>query len=126
VTGTLYVLNRDRKASVAVHVDIVKNDWLAGVQQLLARVYVVDGRPVVDNLSGLSARFVDGMLLSAGDGPDPSKDPRGFLGAIQHRIAGTYVFATAPHDDDADCGFHGGAVPHLEPVNVEQAKLAEA
>jgi hypothetical protein len=34
--------------------------------------------------------------------------------------------ATAPHDDDADCGFHGGAVPHLEPVNVEQAKLAEA
>jgi hypothetical protein len=89
---------------MTVHVDLVQNEWLAGKQTRLARFAVVDGRPVVDNFAGVVQSELDYLLT----GPDPAEDPAGFLEGLQYRCCGTYVFATAPHDDDA-CVFGGGA-----------------
>jgi hypothetical protein len=99
------------------HVDIVKNEWLAGYQMVVARVLLEDGavrvdtsdpdvwdpivlRPVVDRESGDEI------------GPDQAEH---FFARLHERLTGDYLFATEPHDEKS-CPFHGQLVMPIEPT----------
>lgn len=107
------------------HVDIVKNEWLAGFQVVVARLRLDHGklelraddpekweeivwRPVYDRESGEEI------------GPDRAEE---FFSRLHERMSGDYLFATVPHDE-GDCPFHNSLVV---PITSEAARqLASA
>ena len=88
---------------MAFHVDVVKNDWLAGIQYPLATIAVDDHGAI-----SLDARNQDPWkdlveeLAGAGD-------PATALAELHTRFNGSHLFATEPHDD-SHCPFHGPPV----------------
>jgi hypothetical protein len=77
-----------------MHVDIVKNEWLAGYQQCIGRIDCnCPSRPDLDAV---------------------------YLGALSEKFDGSYQFITVPHEDK-DCYFSDGigARQLLIPVGEE-------
>lgn len=96
-----------------VHVDVVKNEWLAGYQVVVARLSVIDGRIEVDSpqpdrwRAFLLRPLVD---VKSGESLYPEKDPEHFLEALSVHVNGTYLFATEVHSVE-ECPYEGVVVP---------------
>jgi hypothetical protein len=84
----------------ALHVDVVKNEFLAGYQELVARLSIEDKelrfeswdadiwRPIV--LRPFVMRGSKNVI-------DPDSDPGDFLKQLSSHLNDTYLFATEPH-----------------------------
>ncbi len=88
---------------MALHVDVVKNDWLAGIQYPLATI-------TVDNHGALSldAQHTEpwkDLLEELGTAGNTANA----LANLHTRLNGSHLFATEAHDD-SDCPFHGRPV----------------
>jgi len=84
----------------AEHVDLVKNEWLAGYQVVVARVSAGPAGLMVDTSDPSWEQVV-----RRADDIDPDAEPQAFLGQLSDRIHGSYLFATEPHAESA-CPYH--------------------
>lgn len=86
-----------RLRPAALHVDVVKNEWLAGYQHMVARIFLDDE----DRLSvEADDSSWEATALRPVRGLDPGDDPRAFFYGLAEHLHGTYLFATEPHDDE--------------------------
>lgn len=91
---------------MTLHVDILENDWAAGVQRRVARLYV-NGQGVEVDMSDDPERWKRKLVRPIpdtvkGDLLDPEDAPKDFLDALARDMAaGSYVVAVGPHDDMA-------------------------
>lgn len=83
---------------MALHVDIIKGEPLAGTEQVLARVVLDDGHVTIESPDDEYWRDALARAVRV----DPDDDPETFVNLLSERVDGTYVFATGPHDD-SDC-----------------------
>jgi uncharacterized protein YPO0396 len=95
---------RERRSTVSVHVDVVRNDWLSGEQRPVARLFVGKGElqiesPDESRWGPVVERALDGMGL---DGGEPEEQ----LEEVNVRLRGSHLFATLPHDH-YDCPYRG-------------------
>lgn len=93
------------------HVDVVKNEWLAGFQHLVARVYVEDDAIQLEASDhDLWANIVLRAHVDRETGEEitPDQGPE-FVDRLHVVLSGDYLFATEPHDD-SECPFHGQLV----------------
>lgn len=107
------------------HVDLVKNEWLAGFQHVVARIYL-EGRqlrldsPDPDRWEHLIHQpQVD---RATGDQVDPDSSGPEFFERLHTLLAGDYLFATEAHLED-DCPFQHELVVPIRPAQPE-AELA--
>jgi hypothetical protein len=101
---------------MSYHVDIVKNDWAAGLQYPLATFKLDDAGNV-----SVDTRRPDGwqdLLHEITSSPDPGNA----LSGLHMKMNGSYLFATPLHED-ADCPFHGQPV-YLEGHEASGASRA--
>lgn len=118
--------NRERLRGMR-HVDVVKNEWLAGFQHVVARVFVEGDVVRVDAED--SDRWEPVILRSfvargSGDEIGPDRGPE-FVERLHELLRGDYLFATELHDEDA-CPFHERLVipiEHVEPQHVAAGVL---
>jgi hypothetical protein len=99
---------------MALHVDVVKNEWLAGIQHPIAAVSVVKGDVRVDAED--SAHWRDTVLNLVPD-VSPRRSTRGFLEALHLRLNGSYLFVTEPHDDRT-CPYRTNPVQYIRSVDA--------
>jgi hypothetical protein len=112
--ATIVEKGRDLTADRDVlHVDLVKNEWLAGYQVVVARIKLKDGVLQVD---ASDPSWTEIALRPLGE-LDPATDPEGFITAMPEGIHGSYLFATEPHDD-ASCPYHDGLVVPMRATGV--------
>lgn len=104
------------------HVDVVKNEWLAGFQHVVARVFPEGDEVHVDTED--PDRWEPIILRSfvARDSGEEIKPDQGaeFVVRLHELIRGDYLFATELHDEAA-CPFHERLVvpiEHVEPQHV--------
>lgn len=90
------------------HIDLVKNEWLAGYQVVVARVSLGSTGLQVD----ASDPSWEQVVRRPVDGLDPDADPASFFEHLPTLIHGTYLFATEPHGED-DCPYHDHLVVHM-------------
>jgi hypothetical protein len=89
---------------VTYHVDILKNDWAAGVQRRVA-IFAVNGGGVV--VEGPQREEWAGKLLHPLPDPvsgyplDPASAPKEWLEALARRIQGSYLIAVGPHEAES-------------------------
>lgn len=95
-------------AGMSLHVDVIKNEWHAGQQALVARAFVKDGHFVVDSLDGrkewveiVSRPFIEPQT---GETLDPEKDSEAFLSKLNEAMHGSYLVATEAHEEE-DCEY---------------------
>jgi hypothetical protein len=84
---------------MGVHIDVVENDWLAGQQNVVARLTVDDGTYTFESEDPTKWLRVLGLE----ENPPELRDEQGateFLARTAHKLQGTYVFATEPHTPD--------------------------
>lgn len=91
------------------HVDVVKNEWLAGVQYPVAQIRIEAGHVIIDSED--PERWRDSLMRAVG-GLDPDLEPERFLSALSGALDGSYLFATEPHEEH-QCPFHGHGVLHM-------------
>src|SRR4051794_3562434 len=91
---------------MAKHVDLIKNDLLAGYQERVAQIRLVGG-------NGARKLEVDApdpkwreIALRPLPGLDPSSEPERFFSMLSSRLKGSHLSATTPHYEK-DCPFHG-------------------
>ena len=96
---------------MAEHVDLVKNEWLAGMQVRLATVVQSDGDVALANVTPGWEDLLTRPLRDASGGiVYLSKEPRLALDTLSQFFTSEYVFATDRHDE-SKCPFgFGGAV----------------
>lgn len=108
------------------HVDVVKNEWLAGFQYVVARVWVDAAQVVIDSpdpdtwMPILERPLLDrttGELVYAEKDPDP------FLSLLADNLPGTYLFATEPHTEEQCPYLHH---PVLPIKSVEDSRRLQA
>lgn len=87
------------------HVDIVKNEWLAGYQLLVARLWTEDGDLRIKQISDAEP-WSENTVRSFAERVDPET----LIATLHEHIAGDYLFATEPHDE-ADCPYAHERVP---------------
>lgn len=82
-----------------MHVDIVKNEWLAGFQTVVAKLYLEDGAIRLEARDDarwrerLLARYeVDGQRYD-------QRDPEPFLEQLVEHFRAAYLWATHLHDE---------------------------
>lgn len=101
------------------HVDVVKNEWLAGFQHVVARVWEDLGRLVVESperetwepiILGRGVREP-----TTGEVVEAEKEPERFLHLLPANIHGTYLFATEPHPDH-ECPFADRPLIPIRPM----------
>jgi hypothetical protein len=88
---------------MALHVDVVKNDWLAGIQYPLATLRMGE----------------DGEVEAVADHPErwqnivdelnASDEPAEALAQLHTTLNGSHLFATGAHGDE-DCPYRSGPV----------------
>jgi hypothetical protein len=106
------------------HVDVVKNEWLAGFQRVVARVTFEDDGIRIDTDDHdrwdpiVLRPFV---VRESGDELNPDKGEE-FVIHLHEQIRGDYLFATELHDDK-QCPFHDRLVVPIEPVEPQHAFL---
>ncbi len=90
-----------------MHVDIVKNEWLAGFQLVAARVSFEEGELTFESGDDSVWRPVVLHPLPDQDSDDlvyPEKEPEHFMELLPTRIQGSYLWATQPHEQK-ECQF---------------------
>jgi hypothetical protein len=87
---------------MATHVDIVKNDWLAGLQYPLATLKLDEGILSVDAQHPERWQNLVDEIMAA-------SDPAAALADLHNRRHGSVLYATKPHDE-GQCPFHGQPV----------------
>lgn len=90
-----------------MHVDIVKNEWLAGFQVVAARVSLDEGELTFESGDDSVWRPVVWHPLPDPDSDDlvyPEKQPEHFMELLSDRIQGSYLWATQPHEQK-ECKF---------------------
>src|SRR2546423_11261703 len=85
-----------RCAEMALHVDVIKNEWAAGIQHRVAAVSVIKGDVHID--AGDPASWHETVMRAVAD-VEPRGNVRGFLDALHEGLSGSYLFATEPHDE---------------------------
>jgi len=106
---------------MSVHVDVVRNDWIGGQQQAVARVLATDeGDLKIESPDpGTWVPIVERAIAEVGD-PD---DPEGTMVRLHEVLDGSHLFAKEPHDDDA-CPFAGWAPAAFESAPAADRELA--
>lgn len=90
---------------MAIHVDVLRNEWTAGVQRRVARL-TVNGSGVEVSASPDAERWTEKLLQplkepTTGEWLLPDKRPKEFLDVLVSDLSsGSYLVAIAPHDDD--------------------------
>ncbi len=87
------------------HVDIVKNEWLAGYQVVIGRLWVDRGQLHVDAKEPTVADLIDRYKEESTAGT-----PEEFVASLHDTLHGDYLFATQPHDEER-CEYHAMVVP---------------
>jgi hypothetical protein len=82
---------------MALHIDIIKADPLASGERCLARA-VYEGGAV--SIQGSNDPAYWRSTLATATTIDPDANPQYFFEALPRALDGTYVYATAPHEDD--------------------------
>ena len=104
------------------HVDVVKNEWLAGFQHVVARVFPEGDVVVVDTDDPkrwepiILRPFVD---PESGEEINPEQGAE-FVVRLHEQIKGDYLFATELHDETA-CPFHERLVVPIARVEPQHA-----
>ena len=88
---------------MALHVDLVRNDWSGGYQERVAQLRLKDGRLDVNTADPKWAE----VALRPLPGLDPNEEPKRFLEELHRHLRGTHLTATQPHHDK-DCPFKNG------------------
>jgi hypothetical protein len=98
------------------HVDVIRNDWLAGLQRIVARAFVDDGAFYVTSDEKVWYHAFDRPYLDpeSGDELYPQKDPIRYLHALPKVMQGSYVFVTEPHEEET--------CPYEEPQSLRMHK----
>lgn len=99
---------------MALHVDVVKNEWLAGLQHPVARVFIHDGGLAIESPD--AARW-EPVIRAAVPDIDSGKDAEQFLRALHERLNGSYLFATPAHDD-TECAYRDHPVVPIQSVDA--------
>src|SRR3989442_14809432 len=102
--------------NVTEHVDVVKNEWLAGFQYVVAQVSVENDRLRVDSPDPKTWDPIVSRPLfnpKTNDFVDPAKAPEEFVRLLPHGIRGTYLFATEPHEQQA-CPYQTGPMVPIQ------------
>ncbi len=97
------------------HVDVVKNEWLAGFQVVVARVCDDGGTVQIK-----AAKPEWEALIEKYRDAEASSDA--FIGGLHEHLHGDYLFATEPHDE-TECPFHGDVILPL--VSAEPGRQAD-
>lgn len=115
-------------AHAGTHVDIVKNEWLAGFQVVVAQVREEIGGLVVESAEpqiwepivlGSPAREPEtGELVEA------EKEPGRFLELLPRAIHGAYLFATDVHADDRCPFVHRPLIPIRSTPDIDPLSTA--
>lgn len=101
------------------HLDLVKNEWLSGMQIRLATVVRADGEVNLVNVTpGWEDLLNRPIPAPTGQIGYPGKEPDSALEMLCGFYQSEYVFATAPHDESA-CPFRWGPVVAMKPTAVE-------
>src|SRR6266540_3996580 len=89
------------------HVDLVKNEWLAGFQHVVARIYLNGDVKLESNEREKWEHLVRRPLTDRRSGRviDPNQEPGEFFERLHDLLSGDYLFATEVHDDD-ECPYH--------------------
>lgn len=103
------------------HVDVIKNEWLAGYQVLVARVYLEAGSLRVDSPEpDLWNRIVLRPYVDNGRELTPDNG-ESFLAHLHAGLHGDYLFATEPHDEQ-ECPYHHPVVA-IRPSDPQHARV---
>jgi hypothetical protein len=102
------------------HVDVVKNEWLAGYQYVVARVRAVAGRVEIESPEPETWEAVVLRPLQVRGRAEvfAEKEPGEFLRWLPEAIHGTYLFATDVHSEES-CPFQHH--PMLPITSVEES-----
>ena len=97
------------------HVDIVRNEWLGGLQHVVARAVIEEGLFRIDSDEKVWEDALNRPLLDPENGLQiyALKDPDRFLNLLPRVVQGSYVFATEPHDVGA-CPYDSPVPPRLQ------------
>lgn len=101
-----------------LHVDVVKNEWLAGFQHPVARLFLDQRQLRVEADNETWAE----IALRSIAGLDAERDPEEFFEQLAQHLHGTYLFATPPHNESA-CPYHDVVVP-IHPVDLHREQQA--
>lgn len=96
------------------HVDLVKNEWLAGFQHVVARVWADAGRVEIESPEPETWEAVVLRPLQVAERVEPvfaEKEPEEFVRLLPEAIHGTYLFATSVHPDEACPFLHHPVIP---------------
>jgi hypothetical protein len=108
------------------HVDLVKNEWLAGFQHVVARIYLDNSLRLESSEPEKWGHLLETVLRDRESGAtiDPSEDPHEFFMQLHRLLPGDYLFATEMHDD-GECPYHDRmVVPIGRPEDARQAQHA--
>jgi hypothetical protein len=110
---------------MGLHVDIVRNEWHSGLQTLVARAFVKQGRFFVESLDGnkeweeiASRSFLD---PESGQKLDPDEDPDTFLESLHKGMSGSYLFATEAHSQ-SECSYDDLLTASVRSIDVPSQK----
>jgi hypothetical protein len=106
---------------VALHVDVVQNEWLAGYQERVAKLRMQEGGIKVECDDD---KWVE-VVLRPTAGLDPVDGPEEFFHGLHGVLAGDYLCATTPHHEK-DCPFHRDARLPLVQQPVERVERRRA
>jgi hypothetical protein len=105
--------------AIVTHVDVVRNEWLAGYQFVVARLREDHGQVQIDAEEPWA-----GMLQRTREQGWADNDHSFVVGLHEH-LTGDYVFATPPHDE-RDCPFRAMVVPmSARPVEGVRAPVLQ-
>jgi hypothetical protein len=102
---------------MALHVDVVKNEWLAGVQHVVARLFEEAGQVHLDSPDPDVWQSIVLRPLTnreTGDIIYPEKEPDEFLRLLRENLRGDYLFATGIHDEN-ECPFVEHSMIPIDP-----------
>jgi hypothetical protein len=103
------------------HVDIVKNEWLAGFQVVVARIRLEDDTLDVKAQTPMWSSVVNQPYRTAEKELTPDS-PRDFFYGLHEVMHGDYLFATEPHEE-AECPYAEMVLP-LEPADESRQPQA--
>jgi hypothetical protein len=106
------------------HVDVVKNEWLAGYQLVVARLRLEQDALAVDVVQEpVWTSVVKQSFHDAESGKALTPDePREFFYGLHAVMKGDYLFATPAHEE-SECPYHAMVIP-LEPADASRQPQA--
>jgi hypothetical protein len=87
---------------MALHVDLIHNEFLAGYQECVARLRLVKEKGI--DVQAVEPKWRE-IALRPLPGLDPEEDPEAFFQKLHKHLKGSHLVATAPHHEK-DCPFH--------------------